>query len=54
MIAGAAWSMGRYGGYVWSCYGLTLFALVSLAGAARRRWRMQLRASRTRVPGSKP
>lgn len=41
--------MGGYGGYVWSCYGLTLVALTALAVIARRRWQTELRQARRRA-----
>jgi heme exporter protein CcmD len=44
-----AWGMGRYGGYVWSCYGLTLLALIYLAAVVRRRWRSELTQARRRA-----
>jgi len=49
MPAHAAWSMGRYGGYVWSCYGLSLAALVTLVAVARHRWRSELGRARRRA-----
>jgi len=49
MTLGATWGMGRYGGYVWSCYGLTLLALIFLAVAVRRRWRSELNLARLRT-----
>jgi heme exporter protein CcmD len=49
MTLAAAVSMGRYGGYVWSCYGLSLLALSSLALAARRRRRAELNLARRRA-----
>jgi heme exporter protein CcmD len=49
MTLGVALGMGRYGGYVWSCYGLTLCALVLLAVTARHRWRSELNLARRRA-----
>jgi len=49
MTLGAALSMGRYGGYVWSCYGLTLLALVFLAIMPHRRWRSELKLAKRRA-----
>ncbi len=40
-------NMGGYGGYVWSCYGLTLVVLVGIAWSSRRDWAgEQIRALR--------
>jgi heme exporter protein CcmD len=41
--------MGSYGAYVWSCYGLTLVALVLLAVVAQRNWRNELKHARRRA-----
>lgn len=45
--------MPTYGGYVWSCYGLTLVALVWLAWTVRRRWQDALTQARRRTELSK-
>jgi len=49
MTLGTAWGMGRYGGYVWSCYGLTLLALIFLAVVVRRSWQSELSKARRRA-----
>jgi heme exporter protein CcmD len=49
MTLSAAWGMGRYAGYVWSCYGLTCAALVWLALSVRRRWRLEIERARRRA-----
>jgi len=36
MMSMAALHMGKYGVYLWSCYGLTLLGLLFLVIAARR------------------
>ena len=41
--------MGSYGAYVWSCYGLTLLALVWLAIGTQRDWRNELKHARRRA-----
>jgi heme exporter protein D len=36
MSLGEFLAMGGYGGYVWSCYGLTLVVLIGIAWTSRR------------------
>jgi heme exporter protein D len=36
MSLGEFLAMGGYGGYVWSCYGLTLVVLFGIAWSSRR------------------
>lgn len=49
MTLHAALSMGGYGGYVWTSYGISLLGLVSLAAAARRSWRSEIKRARRRI-----
>jgi heme exporter protein CcmD len=42
-------AMGTYGGYIWSCYGVTLAMLIFSAWSARRSLREQISAARRRV-----
>jgi heme exporter protein CcmD len=49
MTLGTAWGMGRYGGYVWTCYGITLLALIFLAVVVRRRWQSELKLATRRA-----
>ncbi|MGE0113944.1 MAG: heme exporter protein CcmD [Steroidobacteraceae bacterium] len=44
-----ALKMGDYGAYVWSCYGLTLVALMYLAFTVRRTWQNELKQARRRA-----
>jgi len=41
--------MGHYSAYVWSCYGLTLIALIIMATTARNAAKRELRAALRRV-----
>jgi heme exporter protein CcmD len=41
-------SMGAYGVYVWSCYGLTLAVLAWSAWSARRRLRSEIGVAKRR------
>lgn len=41
-------SMGTYGAYVWSCYGLTLAVLAGSAWSARRRLRSEIGVAKRR------
>jgi heme exporter protein CcmD len=45
-------SMGGYAAYVWSCYGLTFFALVAIATSARVVYQRELKAARRRTLAS--
>jgi heme exporter protein CcmD len=49
MMSMAALQMGKYGVYVWSCYGLTLAGLLYLAFAARRQWQTELQQAKRRL-----
>ena len=49
MMSLAALQMGKYGVYVWSCYGLTLAALVYLVFATRHQWQVELKQARRRM-----
>lgn len=42
-------AMGKYGAYVWSCYGLTLIVLVVCSVQARRRHNNIINSVRTRL-----
>jgi heme exporter protein CcmD len=42
-------AMGSYGGYIWSCYAVTLAMLVYSAWSARRDLREQIGSARRRV-----
>lgn len=44
-----ALTMGDYGPYVWSCFGLTLFVLIICAVQARARHRSVIRDIRARL-----
>ena len=48
MLADAI-KMGDYGAYVWSCYGLTLAALLYLAVSVKRAWQVELKHARRRA-----
>jgi heme exporter protein D len=41
-------AMGSYGGYIWSCYGVTVAVLIFSAWSARRRLREEIVAARRR------
>lgn len=42
-------AMGSYGGYIWSCYGVTVLVLIFSAWSARRQLREEIGAARRRV-----
>jgi heme exporter protein CcmD len=42
-------AMGGYAAYVWSCYGLTLFALIAIAMSGRAVFQRELKAARRRA-----
>ena len=42
-------AMGSYGGYIWSCYAVTLAMLIFSAWSARRSLREQIVAARRRA-----
>ena len=42
-------AMGSYGGYIWSCYAVTLAMLIFSAWSARRSLRDQIGAAKRRV-----
>jgi heme exporter protein CcmD len=42
-------AMGSYGGYIWSCYGVTVAMLIFSAWSARRRLGEEIGAARRRV-----
>lgn len=42
-------AMGSYGGYIWSCYAVTVVMLIYSAWSARRDLREQIGAARRRV-----
>jgi heme exporter protein CcmD len=42
-------AMGDYGGYIWSCYAVTLAMLIFSAWSARRSLREQIGAAQRRV-----
>lgn len=42
-------AMGSYGGYIWSCYAVTLGMLIFSAWSARRSLREQIGAAKRRV-----
>jgi heme exporter protein CcmD len=42
-------AMGKYGAYIWPCYGLTFVVLVWLAWSARRGLREQILHARRRA-----
>ena len=42
-------AMGAYGGYIWSCYAVTLAMLIFSAWSARRSLREQIVAARRRA-----
>lgn len=44
-----ALKMGEYGAYVWSSYGLTLLALVTIAVSARRNCMHELKQAQRRA-----
>jgi heme exporter protein CcmD len=41
--------MGSYGGYIWSCYAVTVAMLIFSAWSARRRLRAEIVAAKRRV-----
>ncbi len=45
----AALQMGKYGVYVWSCYGLTLIGLLFLVFAARRQRQHEVLQAKRRI-----
>jgi heme exporter protein CcmD len=45
-------AMGGYAAYVWSCYGLTLFALIAIAVSGRAVYQRELKAARRRALAS--
>lgn len=49
MTLHAALSMGGYGAYVWTSYGITLLGLSGLAIGARHRWRSAIKKARRRL-----
>ncbi len=49
MMSTAAFQMGKYGIYVWSCYGLTMVGLVFLIFVVRRQWQIELRHAKRRM-----
>jgi heme exporter protein CcmD len=42
-------AMGSYGGYIWSCYAVTIAMLIFSAWSARRDLREQIGAAKRRV-----
>jgi heme exporter protein CcmD len=42
-------AMGDYGGYIWSCYAVTVAMLIYSAWSARRSLREQIGAAKRRV-----
>lgn len=42
-------AMGGYAAYVWSCYGITLLALVVIAMSGRAAYQRELNAARRRT-----
>jgi heme exporter protein CcmD len=42
-------AMGSYGGYIWSCYAVTVVMLIFSAWSARRDLREQIGAAKRRV-----
>ena len=42
-------AMGTYGGYIWSCYAVTVAMLIFSAWSARRSLREQIGAAKRRV-----
>lgn len=46
-------AMGSYGGYIWSCYAVTLAMLIFSAWSARRSLRGQIGAARRRAKTQK-
>jgi heme exporter protein D len=42
-------AMGGYAAYVWSCYGLTLVALIVIAMSGRAVFQRELKAARRRA-----
>ena len=42
-------AMGPYGGYIWSCYAVTLAMLIFSAWSGRRSLREQISAARRRI-----
>jgi heme exporter protein CcmD len=42
-------AMGSYGGYIWSCYAVTVAMLIFSAWSARRSLREQIGAAQRRV-----
>jgi heme exporter protein CcmD len=42
-------AMGSYGGYIWSCYAVTVAMLIFSAWSARRSLREQISAARRRA-----
>ena len=42
-------AMGSYGGYIWSCYAVTVAMLIFSAWSARRSLREQIGAAKRRV-----
>lgn len=49
MMSMAALQMGKYGVYVWSCYGLTLIGLLFLVIAARRQRQHEVLQAKRRI-----
>ena len=49
MMSMAALHMGKYGVYVWSCYGLTLLSLLFLVIAARRQRLHEVKQAKRRM-----
>ena len=49
MMSIAALQMGKYGVYVWSCYGLTLLGLLFLVVASRRQRQHEVMQAKRRM-----
>jgi heme exporter protein CcmD len=49
MTLSEAFSFGKYGPYVWSCYGLTTVALLWLLTVTRLQFRRELKRVRRRL-----
>ncbi len=45
----SALQMQSYGGYVWSCYGLTAVALIYLVVSVHGSWRNEIKHARRRL-----
>jgi heme exporter protein CcmD len=54
LIPTGALSMGHYGVFVWSCYGLSVLTLVWLGIAVRLRLRSQLELAKRRAQTKPP